>query len=141
MTHPALQDHTDKRTFGERAADHMREGLGTWTFILTFTGILVLWIVTGGFGDDPNPYFRLNLGLSCLAAIQGAVILIAQKRADRVASELADHHYTETQKIDTLLASNTKLTQEIHKLTLEIHESKAKTPRQRTPQRGRPPEA
>jgi len=93
----AWRDHPtgvgDNRTFGEVAADDMRNGLGTWTFILLFLAALVLWIATAGFGTDLSPYFRLNLALSCLAGLQGAIILIAQKRADRVASDLARHHY------------------------------------------------
>ena len=98
----AWRDHPtgvgDNRTFGEVAADDMRNGLGTWTFILLFLAALVAWIATAGFGTDLSPYFRLNLALSCLAGLQGAIILIAQKRADRVASDLARHHYEVSQR-------------------------------------------
>lgn len=55
--------------------------------------------------------------MSCLAALQGALILIAAKRADRVAAEQATAHYAETSKLDELLATNTTLTQQIRDQT------------------------
>jgi uncharacterized membrane protein len=44
-------------------------------------------------GFDPFPFILLNLLLSCLAALQGAILLIAAKRSDQIASELARHDY------------------------------------------------
>ena len=41
---------------------------------------------------DPYPYILLNLCLSTLAGLQGAILLIAAKRADRIAAELAEYH-------------------------------------------------
>ena len=80
-----------KRTFGEKAADGMRLGMGTWTFLLIFAAILLVWISSGGFGSDPSPYFRLNLCLSALAGLQGSVLLIAAKRSDRIAAKLQEY--------------------------------------------------
>ena len=92
MGHPA-RNH-ERRTIGERAADYMRLGMGTWTFLGVFLALLLAWIWTGGFGGwDPAPYFRLNLGLSCLAGLQGAILLISAKRADRIATAQANHDY------------------------------------------------
>ena len=90
--HPAIPTGQDL-TFGQRCADHMRAGMGTWTFILLALLWMAVWITTGAFGWDENPYFRLNLALSCLAALQGAILLISAKRADQVASQLALHDY------------------------------------------------
>jgi len=80
-----------RRTLGEKAADAMRLGMGTWTFLLTFSAVLFVWILSGGFGSDPSPYFRLNLALSALAGLQGSVLLIAAKRSDRIASKLQEY--------------------------------------------------
>lgn len=85
--HPTVRTGNDL-TFGERAADKMRAAVGTWTSLLSFLAFCLAWIIWGGFGSDPAPYFRLNLALSCLAGVQGAVILIAQKRADRIDAEV-----------------------------------------------------
>lgn len=93
--HPARRAHNDERTFGERAADTMRLAMGSWRFIILFFGILVAWIWTNGwFGWDHHPFYLLNLGLSCVAGVQGAILLIAAKRSDRIAAREAAHDYS-----------------------------------------------
>lgn len=119
--HPGVRSGSDL-TFGERSADAMRNSFGTWTFLGLFVLIMAVWIATGGFGTDASPYFRLNLALSCLAGLQGAIILLAAKRADRVASEAATHHYEEGRQTEALLEANTKLTEQVHELTKLVHE-------------------
>ena len=59
---------------------------------------MILWAignsiihVGGAHGFDPYPYILLNLFLSMLAGIQAAALLIAAKRADQIASEIALH--------------------------------------------------
>ena len=83
-----------KETFGQKAADKMAAFAGSWTFILTFTGVLVLWIVFNNLAAlrafDPYPFILLNLVLSCVAAIQAPLIMMSQKRQeekDRLRSE------------------------------------------------------
>ncbi len=44
-------------------------------------------------GFDPYPFILLNLVLSCLAAMQGAILLIAARRSDQITAELAHHDY------------------------------------------------
>jgi uncharacterized membrane protein len=100
--HPAVRSGPDL-SIGERAADSMRNGMGSWAFMGVATVFLVAWMVTGGLGFDKSPYFRLNLLLSCFAALQGAILLIAAKRADQVASEVALHTQDNT---DSLLDLN-----------------------------------
>jgi uncharacterized membrane protein len=82
-------------TFGERIADTVAGFGGSWTFILTFLTVLVIYtIVNIGLGKsawDPYPFILLNLFLSMLAAIQAPVIMMSQNRQDtkdRLRSEL-----------------------------------------------------
>src|SRR5262249_25222013 len=49
-------------------------------------------------GFDPYPYILLNLMLSMIAGLQGAILLIAAKRSDQIASELAEHDYNTDQQ-------------------------------------------
>jgi uncharacterized membrane protein len=81
--------HKDTLTLGQRAADLMRNGMGSWRFVMASIVFLAAWVRLDGGGLDPSPYFILNLLLSCVAALQGAVLLIAAKRADEVAASLA----------------------------------------------------
>jgi len=82
-------------TFGQRIADRVAGFGGSWTFILSFLTVLVIYtIVNVGLGKsawDPYPFILLNLFLSMLAAIQAPVIMMSQNRQDtkdRVRSEL-----------------------------------------------------
>jgi uncharacterized membrane protein len=91
--HPGVRSG-DELTAGERAADRLRNGMGSWTFVLASLAFLGAWMALNrSAGFDPFPFILLNLVLSCLAAMQGAILLIAAKRSDQIASELARHDY------------------------------------------------
>lgn len=108
-------------TIGERTADKMRNGMGSWTFVLSSLGFLALWMnYNRGNGFDPYPFILLNLVLSCLAAMQGAILLIAAKRADQISSELALHTFAVDQESLKLTKQIAKLTVEVHRLTVAI---------------------
>jgi uncharacterized membrane protein len=129
--HPAVRTG-EQLTLGERAADVMRNGMGSWTFIFLFLVFMALWAIgnsvfylgghQGAHGFDPYPYILLNLMLSTMAGLQAAALLIAAKRADQIASEIAIHTERNTDDIKTLLQQNTELTQAIQSLTKEVHE-------------------
>jgi uncharacterized membrane protein len=71
----------EQLTLGERAADKMRNGMGSWAFVFGACGFLGVWMLFNrGSGFDPYPFILLNLVLSCVAALQGAILLIAAKR-------------------------------------------------------------
>jgi len=114
------REYEETLTFGQRLADRLAIFGGSWTFILLFLSLLLLWIVLNTVvlarlsrPFDPYPYIFLNLILSMLAALQAPVIRISQNRyaaKDRVAAE---HDYEVNlkaeleilalhQKIDTL---------------------------------------
>ena len=128
--HPALRVR-DELTVGERAADIMRNGMGSWRFVFGFLTAMALWAIAntvlnlGGSGRkagfDPYPYILLNLILSTLAGLQGAILLIAAKRQDQISSTLAQHDYEINIKAEMLLEDNTELTRTIKILTEAIH--------------------
>lgn len=73
-------------TFGERIADLVAGFGGSWTFIIIFLTVLILYSATnvylGNKAWDPYPFILLNLFLSMLAAIQAPVIMMSQNRQD-----------------------------------------------------------
>jgi len=73
-------------TYGERIADHVARFGGSWTFIIAFGIVMVLYasinIALRGKAWDPYPFILLNLFLSMLAAIQAPVIMMSQNRQD-----------------------------------------------------------
>jgi uncharacterized membrane protein len=87
--HPGVRSG-DQLTLGERSADRMRNSMGSWAFVFGALAFLALWMLYNrNSGFDPYPFILLNLVLSCLAAMQGAILLIAAKRSDQISSELA----------------------------------------------------
>ena len=92
-----------QRTLGEKAADAMRHGMGSWPFVFGFVFFMMIWMISNLSSKtwDPYPFILLNLMLSTLAGLQGAILLIAAKRADRIAAELAAYHLqvSEDQKV------------------------------------------
>ncbi len=131
--HPGVRSG-DELTVGERAADRMRNIMGSWPFVFCFFGVMISWAVLnsvfylggahGKHGFDPYPYILLNLFLSMLAGVQAAALLIAAKRADAISSEIAMHTERNTDDLKDLLRENTALTEEVKRhtdLLEEIH--------------------
>ncbi|KIC63312.1 DUF1003 domain-containing protein [Pseudarthrobacter phenanthrenivorans] len=90
--------HKEGLSAGDRAADTLRNGMGSWPFVGIFVGSMGLWAAVNSFvlasrAWDPYPYILLNLFLSMLAGLQGAILLIAAKRQDAIASAMAQHDY------------------------------------------------
>jgi uncharacterized membrane protein len=73
-------------TFGERIADSVARFGGSWTFIITFGVVLVVYsavnVLLKGAAWDPYPFILLNLFLSMLASVQAPVIMMSQNRQD-----------------------------------------------------------
>lgn len=103
--HPGVRAGDDL-TLGERSADKMRNGMGSWAFVFGACAFLAIWMLFNrNTGFDPYPFILLNLVLSCLAALQGAILLIAAKRSDQISSELAQHDYETDCKSQELLST------------------------------------
>jgi uncharacterized membrane protein len=92
LAHPAVRTGRDL-TVAERAADAMKRALATWWCLLGFGVLMIVWMITDGFGADPAPYIGLNLVLSAIAGLQCFILLIAAKRADQIISELAQYDH------------------------------------------------
>jgi len=125
--------------FAEKAARFF----GTPRYIVGQTIIVALWIAYNSVAlfhaFDPRPYIMLNLIFSTQAAYAAPLILLAQTRQadrDKVHGDMIEKKHTRLEEatdkaaseIVTLLTSNTTLTQqdkdlteEIAKLTKEIH--------------------
>jgi len=75
-----------EETFGERVADGVARFGGSWTFIILFGVVLLVYTAVNQFlrgrAWDPYPFILLNLFLSMLAALQAPVIMMSQNRQD-----------------------------------------------------------
>jgi uncharacterized membrane protein len=117
--HPAVRTGA-RLTAGERAADRLRNGMGSWGFVFSAIVFLAGWMIGNrNVGFDKFPFILLNLILSCLAAMQGAILLIASKREDQISSELARHDYETNLEADAIVKEVRALTREIHAHTVK----------------------
>src|SRR6476620_6337349 len=120
------EGHKATLTRGQRAADIMRNGMGSWPFVGGFIAFMLIWAAINTWALatnswDPYPYILLNLLLSMLAGLQGAILLIA--------AAMAQHDYDTNVKakeeIELLMAINSQqleILQELKELaTLERH--------------------
>ena len=84
-------------TFGQRLADKVAEFGGSWSFIVSFAVILVVWVAINSIAliwrFDPYPFILLNLVLSCIAALQAPVIMMSQNRLEAKDRLRAEHDY------------------------------------------------
>lgn len=69
---------------GQKLADTVANGMGSWAFILTQASLLALWIVVNSIRVfvhfDPPPFILLNLILSFQASFAAPVIMMSQNR-------------------------------------------------------------
>jgi uncharacterized membrane protein len=123
-------------TFGQRVADKVASFGGSWTFIITFILILVIWIAANALllsnkGFDPYPFILLNLLLSCLAALQAPVIMMSQNRQGDKDRERAKKDYMVNlkseleirnlhEKIDHLIIHQQQELMEVQKIQIEM---------------------
>lgn len=92
------QQHEESMTFGQRLADSVATGMGSWRFIIWQTIIVVIWMVLNVTGWkyhwDIYPFILLNLVFSTQAAYAAPIIMMAQNRQndrDRAQAD-ADYH-------------------------------------------------
>ena len=78
------EKHAETLSFGERIADSVANGMGSWTFIIVQTILVALWMILNIIGIvehwDPYPFILLNLLFSTQAAYAAPIIMMAQNR-------------------------------------------------------------
>jgi uncharacterized membrane protein len=111
------------QTFGQKAADKLAAWAGSWTFILSFLVLLVIWMVLNIYawvgGWDPYPFILLNLVLSCIAALQAPVILMSQNRLSHKDRIKAEYDYRVNRRAERGIEEILKKLKEIEKKVRE----------------------
>jgi len=129
-------------TFG-RGAEKFARLFGTPGFLIGQTAVVMVWIVLNvvavSLRWDPYPFILLNLAFSLQAAYAAPLILLAQTRqADRdkifndsdiqhrealakASAERQEIALKATDQLRQLLEANTELTEQVNRLTEEIH--------------------
>ncbi len=86
--------HKETYTPGQRIADSVANGMGSWTFIIGQTIFVIIWMTLNVIGFirhwDVYPFILLNLIFSTQAAYAAPIIMMAQNRQserDRVQAQ------------------------------------------------------
>ena len=91
------QRHTEEMTFGQRLADSVATGMGSWRFIIIQTLIVAVWMILNVVAIvnhwDPYPYILLNLLFSTQAAYAAPIIMMAQNRQNERDRAQADEDF------------------------------------------------
>jgi uncharacterized membrane protein len=124
--------HKASLSWGDRSADRLRNGMGSWKFVFAFLIFMGFWALLNTVAAwqhwDEYPFILLNLFLSMLAGLQGAILLIAAKRADAVSAAMAQHDYetnTDAKKeVEELMEVNKKQLALLQELVAEAKNKK-----------------
>ena len=80
------EKHQERLTLGQRLADGMTLGIGSWTFIFVQSTFVVIWVVLNLvayiYHWDPYPFIFLNLLFSIEAAYAAPIIMMSQNRQE-----------------------------------------------------------
>jgi uncharacterized membrane protein len=136
--------HRDKGAFGEgfvpRMAEKVADAMGTVQFVLISTVVILIWMLVNhvtsflttswqgllhGRGFDPAPFILLNLVFSAVAYYSASMVMIAQKtqaKRDQAREKADAEHREELATMQAeLIRQNTTLTEDVHRLTAEVH--------------------
>ena len=103
-------DYERRATFGQRLADRVAEVGGSWSFLIGFATVMLVWVILNSVilasrAFDPYPFILLNLMLSLLAAVQAPIILMSQNRAAARDRLVAAHDYEVNLKAEIEIAA------------------------------------
>ncbi|MDD5759142.1 MAG: DUF1003 domain-containing protein [Desulfobulbaceae bacterium] len=125
----------DQLTVGQRAADWVASKVGSWSFIIGQSTLLIAWAglnVTAWMRHwDPYPFILMNLVLSLQAAYTAPMIMMSQNRKadrDRIEAHL-DYEInvkaeTEIRLIIENLEAQNMAINELHKLLVDLHNNR-----------------
>ena len=88
------EKHSESLSIGNKIADSVANGMGSWTFIIIQTILVAIWMGLNLLAYvshwDPYPFILLNLLFSTQAAYAAPIIMMAQNRQnerDRVQAQ------------------------------------------------------
>lgn len=137
LSEKLLQFEDKNPSFVSRLADKVASFGGSWKFILTFTFLMAVWILSNLYllskPFDPYPFILLNLLLSTIAALQAPIIMMSQNRKEEKDRQRAINDYLENLKseievrnlhgkLDLLITEQMKTLFDIQKTQVDLME-------------------
>ncbi len=128
-----LDKHKETLTFGQRIADSVANGMGSWAFIIGQTIFVIIWMTLNVIGFirhwDVYPFILLNLIFSTQAAYAAPIIMMAQNRQsdrDRLQAQADfDTNLEAKKEIEALQVQLNKIeTEKLDKIMTMLQEMK-----------------
>lgn len=125
--------HAKSLTVGDKVADIVATGMGSWKFIIWQTIIVLIWMALNIIAFirhwDPYPFILLNLIFSTQAAYAAPIIMMSQNRqADRDRVQAQNDYQTNIeakQEIEALQIQLNKIeTEKLDKIITMLNEMK-----------------
>ena len=119
---PPLVEHRRRRRASSslRIADAITAFSGSMRFVALHVVWFGAWILLNLLIPfDPFPFGLLTMLVSLEAIFLSTFVLISQNRHDQRDHLVVDHHYRQTRHLEELLRENTRLTEEIHRVTTQ----------------------
>ena len=134
-----LSESQEELTTGQKISDKVAKFGGSWSFIITFSAILFVWILFNSYAStrnqfDPFPFILMNLVLSTIAALQAPIIMMSQNRTEERDRKRNENDYLINmkselqirslhQKIDVMQKDQMKILYETQARQLELLEN------------------
>src|SRR4030081_3331590 len=127
--HPVNVLHHDEATYGERLADRISAGIGSWTFLIVQSFLVLCWVLGNIILTiiqkesnhwDPYPFILLNLLFSVQAAYTGPVLLLAGNRQTQKDRLTLEHAAEEAEKADDQNVEILKAIEKNTEVTIQI---------------------
>jgi uncharacterized membrane protein len=137
--HPVNQLFHDEATVGEKVADKVSSGIGSWWFLGIQSVLIVIWLSLNVWALthhwDPYPFILLNLMFTIQAAYTGPVLLLSgnrQAQKDRLrlehTAEVSESAEKATLQILEEIARNTEATLKVLEHLKKRRESQGANP-------------
>jgi len=131
MGEGALDTFDPPLILGQRAADWVTDTVGSWSFVLFQTIVVIVWALLNITHLvrpwDPYPFIFMNLIFSLQAAYTASLVMISQNRQDEMVRRVARHNYAldikaeeEVRAIIASLESHDRLLCDVHQDLMEI---------------------
>lgn len=133
------QNDEEKLSLGDRIATRVARFVGSWAFVISFCLIFFSWMLINGLQSffpihfDKYPFDNLKLTLSCIASIQGPLIMMSQNRSSKKEKKQNENQYLINlkaeievrnlhSKMDLLMKEQMKNLLEVQKIQLDLIE-------------------
>lgn len=133
------QNDEEQMSLGDRIATKVARFVGSWAFVISFCLIFFSWVLINGLESffpvhfDRYPFDNLKLTLSCIASIQGPLIMMSQNRSSKKERKRNENQYLINlkaeielrnlhQKMDLLMKEQIKNLLEVQKIQLDLME-------------------